>query len=134
MHSQTSRIPRLRCRRWRAAGALAVTLALLFPAASVCGQTTAPKPTPAKEPVPTEQARVPTSYANVHKGPSSGQVVLVLVPKGTVMPIIGRRGEWVQVRLAPEFRRTGMLMRWYEKEESGWMHDSTVEITKLKQP
>jgi len=90
-----------------------------------------------------EQARVPTSYANVHAAPSSGSVPLVLVPRGTVLPIIGRRGEWVQVQLSPELRETGMVMRWYEgrhdivvrgepttigEETSGWMHDSTVEI------
>ena len=43
------------------------------------------------------------------------------------MPILGRRGEWVQVQLSPELRKTGMVMRWYENETSGWMHDSTVE-------
>jgi len=74
------------------------------------------------------QARVPASHANVHKGPTSAQEVLVLVPRGTVLPIIDRRGEWVQVRLSPELRQTGMVLRWYENEDSGWMHDSTVEI------
>jgi len=70
----------------------------------------------------------------VHKGAGSGQVILVLVPRGTVLPIIGRRGEWVQVRLSPELRKTGMVMRWYENENSGWMHDSTVEITEVQTP
>ena len=92
----------------------------------------------------TEQARVPTSHANVHSGPSSGASVLVMVPEGTVLPIIGRRDEWVQVRLSPELRQTGIVVRWYEgrhsffndgdiitigDEEVGWMHDSTVEIS-----
>ena len=91
----------------------------------------------------TEQARVPTSHANVHSGPSSGASVLVMVPEGTVLPVIGRRGEWVQVQLSPELRETGIVVRWYEgthsffndgeiitigDEESGWMHDSTVEV------
>lgn len=90
-----------------------------------------------------EQARVPTSHANVHSGPSSGASVLVLAPEGAVLPVIGRRGEWVQVQLSPELRETGIVLRWYEgrhsffndgeiitigDEESGWMHDSTVEI------
>jgi hypothetical protein len=117
-----------------ASPALAVSVALILLAPAASGQT----------PAPTEQARVPTTYANVHETPSSGSVPLVLAPQGTVLPIIGRRGEWVQVRLSPELRQTGMVMRWYEgkheiirrgeritigDEDSGWMHDSTVEIT-----
>jgi uncharacterized protein YgiM (DUF1202 family) len=74
------------------------------------------------------QIRVPTSHANIHSGPSTGNEVLVLAPKGTVMPMVGRRGEWIQVQLAPELRKTGILMRWYKNETSGWMHDSTVEF------
>ena len=74
------------------------------------------------------QVRVPTSHANVHSGPSSGNEVLVLAAKGTVMPMVGRRGEWIQVRLSPEMRKSGMVMRWYKNETSGWMHDSTVEF------
>ena len=62
-------------------------------------------------PATAEQARVPTSYANVHAAPGSGSVPLVLVPRGTVLPVIGRRGEWVQVQLSPELRKTGMVMR-----------------------
>jgi uncharacterized protein YgiM (DUF1202 family) len=120
----------LRSRR-AASPALGLTLALLLPARAVAGQSPAPSASPA--PAPREQARVPTSHANVHKGPSSGQEVLVLVPKGTVLPIVGRRGEWVQVQLSPELRKTGMVMRWYADEKSGWMHDSTVVITKIKE-
>lgn len=123
MQTEATRKVLPRRRSWRA-GALGVSLALLFPAVPAFSQAPAPK----------EQARVPTSYANVHKGAGSGQVVLVLVPRGTVLPIVGRRGEWVQVRLSPELRKTGMVMRWYENEASGWMHDSTVEITKVKEP
>jgi len=74
------------------------------------------------------QVRVPTSHANVHSGPSTGNEVLVLAAKGTVMPMVGRRGEWIQVQLSPEMRKTGILMRWYKNETSGWMHDSTVEF------
>ena len=74
------------------------------------------------------QVRVPTSHANIHSGPSTGNEVLVLAAKGTVMPMVGRRGEWIQVQLAPEIRKTGMPMRWYRNETSGWMHDSTVEF------
>ena len=111
------------------ASALIVSLTVLTMPGLVFGQSPSPAPTAA--PAPTEQATVPTSYANVHKGSGSGQVILVLVPKGTVMPILGRRGEWVQVRLSPELRKTGMVMRWYENETSGWMHDSTVKITKI---
>lgn len=98
---------------------------------------------------PAQQAVVPTSYANVHAGPSSNAAPLVLVPQGTVLPIVGRRGEWVQVQLSSELRRAGIVMRWYEgrhqfmndgqlitigDEDSGWMHDSTVEITEVEAP
>ncbi|HEY5623770.1 MAG TPA: hypothetical protein VIV14_08405 [Gammaproteobacteria bacterium] len=87
--------------------------------------------------------RVPTSYANIHDGPSTNNVPLVLAPQGTVLTVVGRRGEWIEVALSPELRETGMVMRWYEgrhaivrrgvpitvgDEESGWMHDSTVEV------
>ena len=96
-----------------------------------------------------QQAVVPTSYANVHAGPSSNGAPLVLVPQGTVLPIVGRRGEWVQVQLSSELRRTGIVMRWYVgrhqfmndgqlitigDEDNGWMHDSTVEITEVETP
>jgi len=74
------------------------------------------------------QVRVPTSHANIHSGPSTGNEVIVLASQGTVMPMVGRRGEWIQVRLSPEVRETGMPMRWYKNETSGWMHDSTVEF------
>ena len=112
--------------------ALGVSLAVLFAAGPVFGQAPAPSPAATPAGPPTEEALVPTSYANVHKGSGSGQVILVLVPKGTVMPVLGRRGEWVQVQLAPELRKTGMVMRWYENETSGWMHDSTVKISPIK--
>jgi hypothetical protein len=74
------------------------------------------------------RVRVPTSHANIHSGPSTGNEVLVLAPKGTEMAMIGRRGEWIQVRLPQELRKTGILMRWYKNETAGWMHDSTVEF------
>lgn len=121
------------------AGALGVTVALLLLAQAASSQA----------PAPEEQARVPTSYANVHATPGSGSALLVLVPQGTVLPIIGRQGEFVQVQLSPELRKTGMVMRWYEgkrdiirrgrpitigDEDSGWMHDSTVEITEVESP
>jgi uncharacterized protein YgiM (DUF1202 family) len=74
------------------------------------------------------RVRVPTSHANIHSGPSTGNEVLVLAPKGTEMEMIARRGEWIQVRLPQELRKTGIMMRWYKNESSGWMHDSTVEF------
>ena len=74
------------------------------------------------------QVRVPTSHANIHAGPSTGNEVLVLAAKGTVMPMVGRRGEWIQVQLSPEIRKTGISMRWYKNETSGWVHDSMVEF------
>jgi hypothetical protein len=72
--------------------------------------------------------RIPTSHANIHMGPSSGQQLLVMAPRGTVLKVTGRDGEWLQVELPPELRKTGIVMRWYRNETRGWMHDSTVEI------
>ena len=74
------------------------------------------------------QVRVPVAHANVHSGPSTGNEVIVLAAKGTVMPMVARRGEWLQVLLSPELRKTGMVMRWYQNEGSGWVHDSMVEF------
>jgi len=100
-------------------------------------------PTAAQEQAAGAHARVPTSYANVHDAPSTGSNLLLLVPEGAVLSIIGRRGEWVQVQVSPGLRETGMIVRWYEgrheiirrgerivigDEDNGWMHDSTVDI------
>lgn len=74
------------------------------------------------------RVRVPTSHANIHTGPNTGNEVLVLAPMGTELEMIGRRGEWIQVRLKPELRTTGILMRWYKNESVGWLHDSTVKF------
>ncbi len=81
------------------------------------------------QPAP-ERVRVPTGHANVHMGSSSGAEVLVLVPRGTVLTVVARDKEWIQVQLTPELRKTGMVMRWYKNEDRGWMHDSTVEPVK----
>ena len=105
-------------------GALAA-LALL--SASAFAQTEAPKAD-----APKELATVPTSHASVHMAAGSGSELLVLVPKGTVMPVLGRKGEWVQVRLTPELRKNSIVIRWYKNEDNGWMHDSTVAISKVK--
>jgi hypothetical protein len=74
------------------------------------------------------RVRVPTTHANVHSGPNTGNEVIVLAPKGTEMAMVARRGEWIQVRIPPELRKTGIVMRWYKSETGGWMHDSTVEF------
>jgi hypothetical protein len=79
---------------------------------------------------PPERVRVPTSYANVHMASSSGAEVLVLVPRATILTVLSRDKEWIQVRLTPELRKSGMVMRWYKNEDRGWMHDSTVEVVK----
>lgn len=76
----------------------------------------------------TGRVRVPTSHANVHASPSTGAVLLVMAPKGTTLTVTGRDKEWVQVELSPELRRTGLVVRWYNNENRGWMHDSTVEV------
>ena len=85
----------------------------------------------AQPPKPTgEMVRVKVGHANVHTGPTSGNEVLVLAAKGTVLPVLAHRGEWVQVALSPELRKTGMVMRWYKNETNGWIHDSLLEVTK----
>jgi uncharacterized protein YgiM (DUF1202 family) len=85
----------------------------------------------AEAPKPTgERVRVKAGHANVHTGPTSGNEVLVLAAKGTVLPVLARRGEWVQVGLSPELRKTGMVMRWYKNENNGWIHDSLLEVVK----
>ncbi len=74
------------------------------------------------------RARVPTSHANVHMGSSTSQQVLWLAPEGTVLEVVDRRGEWVAVRLTPDMRERGIVLRWYRNEDQGWMHESTVEL------
>jgi hypothetical protein len=96
------------------------------------GQRAPGQPKPAE--AATGSVRVPTSHANVHVGPSTGQVLLVLAPKGTILKVTGRDKEWIQVELTPELRKTGMVMRWYRNETRGWMHDSTVEFVDAKPP
>ncbi len=96
-----------------------------------------------------EQARVPTSHAAIHDAPTTASTMMLMVPEGTVLPVIGRRGEWVQVQLSPELRETSIILRWYEQqhdivrrgvaltiggEDTGWMHDSTVEISAAGTP
>ena len=107
--------------------ALLVMAALTLPAGPAFSQT------PAAPPAATgEVATVPTSHASVHMAAGSGSELLVMVPKGTVMPVLGRKGEWVQVRLTPELRKTSIVIRWYKNEDNGWMHDSTVVVSKVK--
>jgi hypothetical protein len=83
---------------------------------------------------PKERVRVPTSHANIHMSAGSGSEVLVLAPKGTILTVLARKGEWIQVQLPPELRKTGLVMRWYKNETSGWMHDSTVVPADPKSP
>ncbi|MCA1586934.1 MAG: SH3 domain-containing protein [Acidobacteria bacterium] len=91
-------------------------------------------PQRASSQAPAERVRVPTSHANVHMGPSSTTEVLVLVPRGTVLTVLGRDNEWIQIGLTPDLRKSGMVMRWYKNEDRGWMHDSTVEVVKPAAP
>ena len=82
-------------------------------------------------PQPTgERVRVKTGHANVHTGPTSGNEVLLLAAKGTILPVLARRGEWIQVGLSPELRKTGLVMRWYKSENNGWIHDSMLDVVK----
>ena len=83
-----------------------------------------------------EYIRVPDrqTHTDVKAGPSSGSIVLVLIPSGTVLPVTKRDGEWLQVRLLPELRTVGIPMRWYQNEQLGFVHDSTVEVVKGSPP
>src|SRR4029453_5524587 len=85
----------------------------------------------AQAPQPTgERVRVKAGHANVHTAPTSGNEMRVLAAKGTVLPVLARRGEWVQVGLSPELKKTGMVMRWYKNENNGWIHDSLLDALK----
>lgn len=95
-------------------------LALVMLAATALPQAAAAQP-------PEEQVRVRTAHANVQAGPTSGAQVLVLVPRGTVLPVIERRGPWVLVRISPALRKTGTPMRWYRQETQGFIHDFALE-------
>jgi uncharacterized protein YgiM (DUF1202 family) len=113
------------CRRSAALGLSSVTVALSL-LATDAGATQSTQ----------EYVRVPErqTHTDVKAGSSSGSIVLVLVPKGTVLPVIGRQGEWIQVRLSPELRKVGVPMRWYKNEDAGFVHDSTVEVIKGQPP
>ena len=83
-----------------------------------------------------ESIRVPQrqAHTDVKAGPSSGSIVLLLIPSGTVLPVLSRDGEWLQVRLSPELRHVGMPMRWYQNEDRGFVHASTVDVIKGSPP
>jgi hypothetical protein len=119
----------------RALLALASHLAIAITMATLLASTVAAQAAPAQAPATSaasaqvkERVRVPNSGANVHMGSSSGAELLVVLPKGTVLDVIGRDKEWIQVRLTPEMRKSGLVFRWYKNEDRGWMHDSTVEV------
>jgi hypothetical protein len=97
-------------------------LALLFAAALLAASPAAQTPAPKKE-----QVQIRTKHANVHMGPNSTTQVLLLVPKGTRLPVIERRAPWVLVELSPKLRETGIPMRWYKSEKQGWLHESYIE-------
>lgn len=94
------------------------------------GQRATGQPAPAE--VATGRVRVPTSHANVHVGPSTGAVLLLMAARGTEFEVTGRDKEWIQVALTPAMRKTGMVVRWYRNETRGWLHDSTVEVVAAK--
>ena len=126
--------------RARTAVYVGVALALALVPAPASGQAGRPA-TGQRAPAPPKPAavaagtvRVLAGHTNVHSGPSTGQEVLVLAPKGAVLTVTGRDKEWIQVELNPELRKTGMVMRWYKDETRGWVHDSTVESIGPKPP
>lgn len=87
---------------------------------------------PAAAEAATGRVRVPTSHANVHVGPSTGAVLLVMAARGTEFEVTGRDKEWIQVALTPAMRKTGIVVRWYRNETRGWLHDSTVQVVAAK--
>ena len=111
-------------------------LALVLPVGALAqGRGGQGQPAAAKAPPPTgEQVRVRVGHANVHMGPTTVNEVIVLAPRGTVLPVLGRRGEWVHVGISPALRKTGMVMRWYKNEDNGWIHDSLLEVVKPAAP
>jgi hypothetical protein len=88
------------------------------------------------QPAPAEAAsgrvRIPTSHANVHVGPSTGAVLLLMAARGTEFEVTGRDKEWIQVALTPAMRKSGIVVRWYRNETRGWLHDSTVQVVAPK--
>ena len=54
--------------------------------------------------------QVPTSHANVHMGPSSGQQVLWLAPEDTVLPVIGLGWAARRDRATPRRRALDMCV------------------------
>jgi hypothetical protein len=113
-----------------------IVLALALPCAADAQQRGGQgQPAAAKAPPPTgERVRVKVGHANVHMGPTTVNEVIVLAPRGTVLPVLGRRGEWVHVGISPALGKTGMVMRWYKNEDNGWIHDSLLEIVQPAQP
>jgi hypothetical protein len=89
-------------------------------------------PEPEASQPPREYVRVPARQSNtdVKAGPDSTSIVLLLVPSGTTLPVVGRRGEWIQVALSPHLRKVATPMRWYKNEDTGFVHESTVETFK----
>ncbi|MGD9904923.1 MAG: hypothetical protein AB7U83_15770 [Vicinamibacterales bacterium] len=112
----------------------ALTLAAALPAAGQggagAGQRAAGQPKAAT--AASGRVRVPTSHANVHVGPSTGAVLLVMAARGTEFEVTGRDKEWIQVALTPEVRKTGIVVRWYRNETRGWLHDSTIQVVAAK--
>jgi uncharacterized protein YgiM (DUF1202 family) len=85
----------------------------------------------AQAPQPTgERVRVKAGHANVQTGPTSGNEVLVLAAKGTVLPVLARRGEWIQVGLSPDLLKTGTGQPVNTNDNHGWIHDSMIEVVK----
>jgi hypothetical protein len=103
---------------WRAVG---VALVMALSPSTAAGQ---------------EYIRVPErqTHTDVKAESSSGSIVLVLIPAGTTLPIVKRQGEWLQVKLSPELRNTGIPMRWYNNEELGFVHESTVDVVRGSLP
>lgn len=116
---------------WRMAVYLGALVVIgLSLADTLSGQAMQGQPAPGQ--AAQESVRV-SKGANIHAGPTTAAIVLVTVPRGTVLPMIERRNVWVLVKLSPELRKTATPMRWYKNEDRGWMHQSTVEPVKRQE-
>lgn len=65
-----------------------------------------------------DRVRVTVAAANVRSGPGTSHRVVLTLPRGERLPVLGREGRWYRVDLSGR------------GERSGYIHDSTVELVR----